>query len=214
MNKKRLTFIAVLLMTVFSFSGFLILFGDNNINLSSITLIIGIVFYFITRQPEEKVSMSLKAVPKLLKDWKTDFLILMPIVMNIICYAIANVFVPEFMEHLSARTEFLSFDQMIVLAVELVIAAFGEEIAWRGFFQEKLSKRLPFFPALLITAILFSFCHFSIGSFIVVLYDLFFIVVNAVFYGLVFQRSKNIIVCTVSHFLANSVGILVFFLIK
>lgn len=204
----------MLLMTVFSFSGFLILFGDNNISLSGITLIIGIVFYFITREPEEKEIMSLKAVPEILRDWKTDLLILAPLASGIACYTVAMTFVPEFMEHLSERTEFLSFDQIIVLAIELIIAAFGEEIAWRGFFQNKLSKRLPLFPALLITAALFSVCHFTKGNAVVVLYDLFFIIVDAMLFGLVFKRTNNIIVCTVSHFLANAFGIMVLYLIK
>lgn len=214
MNKKSLTLIAMLLMTVFSFSGFLILFGDDNFSLSGITLIIGIVFYFITREPEEKETMSLKAVPKILRDWKTDLLILAPLASGIACYTVAVTFVPEFMEHLSGRTEFLSFDQIIVLAIELIIAAFGEEIAWRGFFQNKLSKRLPLFPALLITAALFSVCHFTKGNAVVVLYDLFFIIVDAMLFGLVFKRTNNIIISTVSHFLANAFGIMVLYLIK
>lgn len=213
MNKKRLALVAMLLMVVFSFSGLLVLFGDNNVNLTSITLIIGIVFYFITRESEEKEAMSLKAVPKVLNDWKTDLLILMPVVMNVICYAFAKAYVPEFLEHLSGRTDFLSSGQIVILIAELIIAALGEEIAWRGFFLSKLSKRLPFVLALLITAALFSLCHFSIGSFIVVLYDLLFIVVNAVFYGLVYKRSNSIIVSTTSHFLANLVGILGLFLV-
>lgn len=214
MNKSKLSVIAMLLMIVFSFSGLLVLFGNDRVNLSSVTLIIGIIFYFITREPEEKETMSLKAVPKLLKDWKTDLFILMPVVMNIICYTLAKIWIPEFIEHLSERTDFLSFEQIIVLVAELIIAALGEEIAWRGFFLKNLSKRLPFVPALLITACLFSLCHFSIGSFAVVLYDLFFIVVNAAFYGIVYKRSNNIIVSTISHFLANAVGVIGLILIK
>lgn len=208
MNKKRLTFIAMILMIVFSFSGFFLLLGDKNVNLASVTLIVGIVFYFITREPEENNAMSLKAVPRALKDWKTDLCILIPVVMNVICYALAKLFVPEFLEHLSERTDFLTSGMIIILIAELLIAALGEEIAWRGFFLNKLSKRLPFLPALLITAILFSLCHFNIGNVVVVLYDLLFIVVNAVFYGLVYKRSNSIIVSTISHFLANLVGMI------
>lgn len=111
-------------------------------------------------ESEEKETMSLKAVPKLLKDWKTDLFILMPAAMNIICYALAKTLLPEFIEHLSERTDFHTFEQIVVLAAVLIIAALGEEIAWRGFFLNKLSKRLPFVPALLITASLFSICHF------------------------------------------------------
>lgn len=57
-------------------------------------------------------------------------------------------------------TDFLAFDKIIILLAELFIAAWGEEIAWRGFFQNKLSKKLLLIPSLLITAILFLFAIF------------------------------------------------------
>lgn len=214
MKKKKLTKIALVLMVLFSFSGLLTLLPNNNANLSSVTLIIGIVFYFVTREAEEKEAMSLKAVPVALKDWKTDVLILIPMLMDIICYALAKMFLPEFLEHLSGRTDFLSINMVLVLLLELVIAALGEEIAWRGFFLNNLSNNFPFPLALLISAMLFSLCHFSMGSPAVVLYDLLFIIINAIFYGMIYKRSNSIIVSTISHFLANLVGIFGLFLVK
>lgn len=214
MNKKeRLSLIAILLMTLFSFSGLLILFDENIMNFASITLIIGIVFYFVTRQPEEKDAMSLKAIPQLLKDWKNILLVLMPIASSIICNVIARLFLPEFIEHLSERTDFLTFDKILFLVVELVVAAFGEEIAWRGFYLNQLCKKIPLIPSLLISAILFSICHFSMGSIVVVLYDLLFIVIDAVLYGIVYKKTNNIIVSTISHFLANLFSVFTILLI-
>lgn len=213
MSEKKVK-VSMLLMVLFSFSGLLVLLPNNNVNLASVTLIIGIVFYFVTRKAEEKEAMSLKAVPKALKDWKTDVLILVPMVMDIICYALAKMFLPKFLEHLSERTNFLSVSMVLILILELAIAALGEEIAWRGFFLNNLSKELPFPLALLISAMLFSLCHFTIGSMVVVLYDLLFIVINAIFYGIIYKRSNSIIVSTISHFLANLVGIFGLLLIK
>ena len=214
MNREKLTRIAMVLMIVFSFSGLLALFGGNVANLTSITLLIGIVFYFVTRDAEEKDGMRLKAVPALLRDWKLDLLILMPLIMDIICFAVAKLAVPEFLEHLSRRIDFLSFGAIPLLIAELAIAALGEEIAWRGFFLNKLSKSLPFATALLITAGLFSICHFSTGSASVVLYDLLFIIINAVFYGIIYKKTNNILVCTLSHFLANLYGVFGLFLMR
>lgn len=57
-------------------------------------------------------------------------------------------------------------------------------------------NKLSLITMLLMTV--FSFCHFSVGSFAVVMYHLFFIVVNAVFYGIVYKRSNNIIVSILS----------------
>lgn len=211
MNKiKILPSIAILFMIIFSFSGFLKLFNENIANLSSVTLLIGIVVYFMAREPEEKDAMSLKAIPSLIKDWKVILLVLLPIVADIVCYVLAKLFVPEFLEHLAERTDFVSFDKIVIMIVELVIAALGEEIAWRGFFQNQLSKKINFVPSLLITACLFALCHLSAGSVGVVVYDLLFIVINAVFYGLVYKKTDNIIVSTISHFLSNLFSVLIF----
>ena len=212
-KKERLSLIAIIIMIVFSFSGLLRLFNENIVNLASVTLIIGIVFYFITRKPEEKDAMSLKKIPQLLKDWKTILLVLTPLIADTICNVIARSFLPEFIEHLSERTDFLSFDKIIFLLVELVVAALGEEIAWRGFFLNQLSKKTPLIPALLISAILFSICHFSMGSMVVILYDLLFIVINAVLYGLVYKRTNNIIISTISHLLSNIFSVVIMLLI-
>ena len=112
MNKsKKLSSFAIVFMTIFSFSGFLKLFNENIASLSSITLLIGIVVYFITREPDEKEAMSLKSLPGQFRDWKVTLLVLIPIAADIVCYALAKLLVPEFLEHLAERTDFLSFDQ-------------------------------------------------------------------------------------------------------
>lgn len=210
MNKiKRLSLIAIVLMTIFSFSGFLKLFNENVVNLSSVTLLIGIVVYFITREPEEKEAMGLKSIPGLFKDWKVILLVFVPIAADIVCYVLAKLIVPEFLEHLAERTSFVSFDKIAIMVAELIIAALGEEIAWRGFFLNQLSKKINFVPSLLITACLFALCHLSAGRVVVVVYDLTFIVINAVLYGLVYKRTNNIIVSTISHFLSNLFSVLI-----
>lgn len=208
-KSKKLSFIAIIFITIFSFAGFLKLFNENIVSLSSITLLIGIVVYFITREPEEKDAMSLKTIPALLKNWKITLLVLVPIAADIVCYVLAKLFVPEFLEHLAERTAFLSFDKIILMIVELIIAALGEEIAWRGFFLNQLSKKISFFPSLLITSCLFALCHLSVGSVVVVVYDLTFIVINAVLYGLVYKKTNNIIISTISHFLSNLFSVLI-----
>lgn len=209
---KKLSLIAIVFMTIFSFSGFLKLFNENITNLSSVTLLIGIVAYFITREPEDKDTMSLKSIPGLFKDWKVILLVLTPIASAAVCNVSAKLFVPEFLEHLAERTDFLSFDKIVIMIVELIIAAFGEEIAWRGFFLNQLSKKISFVPSLLISACLFALCHLTAGNIVVVVFDLSFIVIDAILYGLVYKKTNNIIVSTISHFLANLFSVLIIIL--
>ena len=111
------------------------------------------------------------------------------------------------MTHLKGRTGFLSFDALVVLVVQLMISALGEEIAWRAFFQKQTSKMIPFIPSLIISSALFSLCHFTPASVAVVVYDLIFIFINAVIYGLIFRRTDNACVSAIAHFLANMLGV-------
>lgn len=69
-----------------------------------------------------------------------------------------------------------------------------------------MSKILPFVPSLIISATLFSICHFNQGSAIAVIYDLLFIFINAIFYGIIFKKTDNVFVSTIAHFLANLFG--------
>lgn len=182
--------------------------GGERLQLASFTLIIGIVAFFVTRKTNEDKDEGLnhKTILSSLKSKSMILWILMPMIMNVISLLIAKLFVPEFVEHLTARTDFLAFNMIPVLIVELVVAALGEEIAWRAFFQKQMSKSLPFVPSLIVSSALFSICHFNQGSAIVVIYDLVFIFINAMIYGIIFKKTDNAFISTIAHFLANLFG--------
>lgn len=201
--------IPLIIMTVISLLCLLkIEVGGERLQLASFTLIIGIVAFFVTRKTNDGKNEGLnhKTILNLLKNKNIIILIFMPMIMNVICLFIAKIFVPEFIEHLTVRTDFLAFNMIPVLIVELIIAALGEEIAWRAFFQKQLSKILPFVPSLIVSSALFSICHFNQGNSIVVIYDLLFVFINAIFYGIIFKKTDNAFISTIAHFLANLFG--------
>lgn len=201
--------IPLIIMTIISLLClFKIEIGGERLQLASFTLIIGIVAFFVTRKTNDDKSEGLnyKTIFALLKNKNIIILIFMPLVMNVMSLLIAKLFVPEFIEHLTARTDFLAFNMLPVLIVELVIAALGEEIAWRAFFQKQVSKIFPFVPSLIVSSALFSICHFNQGSAIVVTYDLVFICINAIIYGVIFKKTDNAVISTISHFIANLFG--------
>lgn len=201
--------IPLIIMTIISLLClFKIEIGGERLQLASFTLIIGIVAFFVTRKTNDDKSEGLnyKTIFALLKNKNIIILIFMPLVMNVMSLLIAKLFVPEFIEHLTARTDFLAFNMLPVLIVELVIAALGEEIAWRAFFQKQVSKIFPFVPSLIVSSALFSICHFNQGSAIVVIYDLVFICINAIIYGVIFKKTDNAFISTISHFIANLFG--------
>ncbi len=206
---SKLVVISMILMSIFSLTSlFKIEVGGEKIGLASITLIIGIVVFFVTRKTNDDVNegLNFKNIFSLLKDKKLIIFVLMPTIMNVICFLIAKLFLPEYITHLKERTDFLSFSTIIILVVQLIIFALGEEIAWRAFFQKQLSKMLPYVPSLIISAALFSLCHLNSGNIIVVIYDLLFIFINAIFYGIVFKRTDNACISTIAHFIANLFG--------
>lgn len=207
-NIRPLQKAALLLMALFSLSGFI---PTPTVQWSSITLAVGIVVFFITWK-EEKAGghgdgMDVKRIPQALKDKNVLLLMLMPALMNIVCYAAAFFWLPDFIVHLKERTGFLSLNAVPLLLVELAVAALGEEIAWRAFFQKQLAKAVPFVPALLVSSALFALCHLTQGTLAVVVYDLAFVCVNAIFYGLVFRKTDNAYVSALAHFFANLLGI-------
>lgn len=116
--------------------------------------------------------------------------------------------VPEFYLHVLERTKpMLSFDKLFLLILQLLILAFGEKIAFRGFFQTKLSNITKPIWAIIITWLFFAIGHFLTGSISVTIYDLFFNFIDSIFYGIIYQKTKNIYSCTISHFLSNVIGI-------
>ncbi|MCM1257955.1 MAG: CPBP family intramembrane metalloprotease [Roseburia sp.] len=207
---SKTSLIAIVFMVIFSLSGLIV--SQKSPSLSSVTLIIGIIVFFITWKTEKAEGngdgLDLKKVPGQLKDKRVLLLIMMPMFMNIICTVLANFFVPEFIEHLKGRTDFLALGKLPILIIELIIAALGEEIAWRAFFQKQLAKVIPFVPALIISSALFAICHITRGNVVVVLYDILFVFINAVFYGMIFRKTDNAYVSTLAHFLANLLGII------
>lgn len=209
MNKNiSIYLVAMVVMTVISFSN---LFGFN---IAGLSVIVGIAFFFIHRVRGKNVStddgLNVKAIGTDLKNKSIWLLIAFPFIVNVICFTLAAMFLPEFIEHIFNRTEFvISFDKILLLVFQLAIFAVGEEIAWRAFFQKQLNEYLPITPTLILTSIIFSLGHFAVGSIVVVSYDIFFIFLNSVFYGVIFFKTNNAWISSISHFIANLFSVIV-----
>lgn len=95
---SKLVVISTIFMTVFSLTSlFKIEIGGEKIGLASITLIIGIIAFFITRRTNDNVNegLNFKNIFSLLNDKKVIISVLMPAIMNAICFLIAKLFLPE-----------------------------------------------------------------------------------------------------------------------
>lgn len=198
-------------MAVISFTN---LFG---ISVAGISVFIGVAFFFVNKATEKQLfagsGLDFKAIGTSLKEKSIWFWIAMPIIMDVVSITLSKLFLPEYIDHVLARAgNLVSFNAGIFLIVQLIVLALGEEIAWRAFFQKQLQKALPIAPALIISSILFALGHIASGNFTIVAYDVFFVFVNSILYGVIFNKTNNAWISTISHFAANlfSVIVLVF----
>ncbi len=199
--------ILIIIMTVLSFTNLLNLqINGEQLKLSGISVIVGIIAYFTTRKTNEDKNegFNIKTFIGKLKDKTVILLILLTLMMNVICFVIAKLWLPDYIEHITARAgDFLDFKNLSVMVIELVVMALGEEIAWRAFFQKQTAKIMPFIPSLILASVLFALGHFNFGTPIIVFYDLLFVFIDALIYGLIFKKTDNAWCSFMAHFLAN-----------
>ncbi len=205
-------FAALVAMAILSLTN---LFG---VPAAGIAVLVGILFCFFSSREEKQTAeenpLNIKTLGKALKNKSVWLWLPLPIVANAVCIGISLLFFPEFVAHvLNRSSSVLTLDNMVMLVGQLSILALGEEIAWRAFFQSQLKKILPFEAALFITSVLFALGHISVGDPKIVVYDLFFVFINSLLYGIVYKKSGNVWVSAISHYAANLSGILMFTLL-
>ena len=206
---KVLIIVFLILMALISLTNLPMLEYEGEIvKPAGLSVLIGIAAYFITASTNEKKNegLNIKTFPKQLLDGKLIVLILIPSIINIITWFVTDPLIPGYVEHLKDRTDILDPAKMGTTVFTLIVAALGEEIANRAFFQKQLGKIAGFIPSLLLTSLFFAAAHFNPGDPLTVVYDLSLIFINSIFYGLVFRRTDNAWCSWVSHLLANITG--------
>lgn len=168
---------------------------------------------YIRKQSFSDIGFKIKGLYRdILKYW---WLILLPVGTGLLSLFLSKFIVPEFFNHVIERTKpILVFDKLLVLIPQLFILALAEEICFRAFLQRKFSICINPIGAVLITSAIFAIGHFSMGSPIVVIYDLVWVFIDSNIYGILFHKTRNVYICWISHFLANVCGVLVLFAIS
>lgn len=123
-------------------------------------------------------------------------------------------FLPDVFQHIAAR---LPFDLNAInasLVITLVIGTFLEELVFRALFQNRLSAFVSPGAAIALAALAFALAHYSPGPALVVCVDLLSVFVDGVIYGLIYQRSRNIFVSWIPHFLGDVVALCLLLALK
>lgn len=182
-------------------------------SIAGYSVLVGIAFFFIVeaveKTPDAESGLRFKTI---LADMKKPGVLpwmLLPIVSAIATLMVGNMlFSGEFVSHVMGRTgSMLSFDRTALLIGQVILAALGEEIAFRGFFVGKAMKLFPFWPCALISSVVFAAGHIAVGNVGIVAYDIVTIFIDSILYAIVYRQSGNCLASTISHIFCNAVGI-------
>ncbi|MBU3100878.1 MULTISPECIES: CPBP family intramembrane glutamic endopeptidase [Clostridium] len=179
----------------------------------SLTFLFSILYLFIENKRNKGQMEDIGFIPKnILPDIKKYWwLILIPVVSGIVSISLFKFVLPEVYLYASDTKPMLSFGKLLLQIPQLLILAFAEEIAFRGFFQTKLCNITKPIWAIIITSLFFAIGNFSAVSISGIIYISFFIFIDNIIYGVIYQKTKNIYSCTISHFLANVIEIFILF---
>lgn len=204
--------IVLILMAFLSLTN---LFG---VTVAGVSVLVGVTAFFIFKKKENKTyqesGFDIKSAWQTASRPKIWLWIFAPLGMNVVVILLAKLILPGYIQHVITRSgAMLSVHMLPVVIVPLAVFAVGEEIAWRAFFQNNLKLFFPEIPALFISSALFSLGHLTSGSgsMVVVAYDLLFVFVNALFYGIIFELTDNAWMSAFSHFLANLFAVIMLF---
>jgi uncharacterized protein len=118
---------------------------------------------------------------------------------------------PETLLHIQERLP-SGGELTTALIVAILIGPLGEEIAYRGLFQERFGWMMPQWAAILTTSALFALMHFTAGPSEVVFWDLLGVFVDSLIYGIIYAKTRNIYASYIAHLLADSVALTSLFL--
>lgn len=133
--------------------------------------------------------------------------LLVGVVLQVAALVGARALLPEFVAHVVGRLPLDLSARWPALLATVLIATLGEEIVFRAFFQARLAAPFGLPAAIGASSAVFSLVHFTPGAPAVVALDLALIAADSVLYGLVFARSRSVLVAWAAHALADVTGL-------
>ena len=215
-NNKRsavLTLIGIAVMILLAFTKVV-----PSSNIAGYSVFVGIAFFFIieavAKTPNAESGLRFDTIVEDIKKPGVIVWMLLPSVSGIVTLVVGNLmFSGEFVVHVMGRTSsILSFDKIALLIGQVIIAAFGEEIAYRGFFLGKGMKIFPFWFCAVVSSLAFAAGHIATGDMGIVVYDIAAVFIDSLIFSVIYHKSGNCVISTFSHILGNAISIATVFL--
>ena len=212
-NKQKtgtmLTCIGIIVMVLLSLTQL-----APQLRMAGYSVFVGVALFFIveavTKTPKEQSGLRFKTFAADIKKPGVLLWVLLPIVTGILPLLLGDlIFDHGFSAHVLGRVDgMLTFDNILLLVVQVIVLAMGEEIAWRGFFLGRSMQKLPFWLCAVFSSILFAMGHIADAGIWLLLYDLSFVFIDSMIFSVIYKKSGNCLVSTVSHIAGNAVGML------
>lgn len=226
MNKeKRMDFIGIGLIAILTIIGmYLSVFAKSSF--TGIGFIFGIVYFFlykiINKRPFEEMHFSIRSVGKWLKQPKVWLLILAPAVINlaqtITAWLISRTFytnaVRDELTRISSLIPGSMTSSFLVLIPYLLVLAMGEEICFRAFFQDRLSKYIPVAASLILSSIIFTIGHVYKEPLGIMIFWISNTFILSILFGVIQHKTKNAYISTISHFISNYLAFVLIYFLK
>jgi len=144
-------------------------------------------------------------IKDLANSWR--LIIIVAVIIQIAVPVLLKFFWPELLDQILGRLSNLPGSEVIAGTVVLIIiGSLVEEVTFRSLFQERIGWFLSQLAAILFVSLLFALSHITVGNPFLVGADITLVFIDSCFYGLIFSRSRNVMVSWFTHMTADIIG--------
>lgn len=178
--------------------------------LKQIAYVVPLVYVLVERKRRHR---SWSEIGIQFKNFGKDFVanwylfVIVAIIIQFVALFIAKLYWPDLLNHILGRLPSLNIGSLDSTIAIIIIVTFMEELIFRGLFQERLSWYVGQAPAILIASIGFGLVHYSQGPFSIVATDIALVILDGIFYGLIYARCRSIFVSWTAHVVADFVSL-------
>jgi len=174
-------------------------------SMRSLFIFVPLAYFFVERRRRGRtwteVGFNFRGIPGDVAA-NLALILLVAIVVQFLVVWMGKALLPAYVDHVVARLPF-TVGQTLNYLPFILVGTFAEEISYRALFQERLSWFIPASVAIGLVSVVFGITHWAAGAPLILLVDVLLVIVDSVFYGIIFARTRNVFVSWIAHCLAD-----------